>query len=158
MFLSEYRLYCLRLCKLFTSRFTEALLLPAIQRASLLLTTERYPEPQRNVLFFFGGQIRDDKQREGLQSAAGRGLCERGRRILPTMAVLVHICNVFPGLRMAPDSVLAFQGRVLDSSAVFGTAGPLSCSRLAVYCPPGPSVRRQPQFIVILPLMLFVLH
>lgn len=42
------------------------------------------------------------------------------------MAVLVQICSVFPGHRMGLDSVLAFQGQVLDSSAVFGTAGPLS--------------------------------
>lgn len=30
------------------------------------------------------------------------------------MAVLVQICNVFPGLRMGLDGVLAFQGQVLD--------------------------------------------
>lgn len=38
----------------------------------------------------------------------------RGRRILPMMAVVVQMCNVFPGLRMGLDGVLAFQGQVLD--------------------------------------------
>lgn len=120
---------------------------------------ERYPGPQRNFFFFFLAtlvKMRDDKQLLShfkvlldmdFVSGAARVRC-----ILPMMAVSVQISNVFPGPRIGLDSVLAFQGQVLDSSAVFGTAGPLSCFRLTVCCLKGPSVCLQ--FIVILSLIL----
>lgn len=82
----------------------------------------------------------------------------RVRRILPMMAVLVQICNVFPGLRMALDSVLAFQGQDLDSSAVFGTAGLLRADCLLCkrpICMLTPSVYC---YLIAHVRALFVLH
>lgn len=112
---------------------------PSCQPASFTVGVDRFANVTQNLreTFFLATfvKIRDDKELLSdfkvlldVEFASGAA---RVRRILPTMAVLVRICNVFPGLRMGLDSVLAFQGQVLDSSAVFGHAGPLLTVRKA---------------------------